>query len=203
MYYFSVRAITAAGVSGVAVLSGPVASSAGTIVVLPSVPPVTAPPPPPTGLPLPLPVAIPNPPGTPKPCVPYQWAAETNGVPYNFRTGAPQGVYLWYSRGYWYVRFYNPGRGLVRFSGTIVANASITTSGQYLERGQDILRKAKRSAGFNFGSDYDVDGLLIRASCATQLSFRFFLNGVPLNTSQIFVGSCAANPAGQPLTVVR
>ena len=91
----------------------------------------------------------------------------------------------------------------MRFSGTISANASITTTGQYLERHQDVIRRGRRSAGFNFGADYDVDGLLIRASCATQLSYRFYLNGVPLNPAQVFLGSRATNQASQPLTVVR
>ena len=102
-----------------------------------------------------------------------------------------------------FVRFYNPVLTPIVFTGSVAANASISTSGQYLERRQDILAKGRRSASFRFKTTYDLDGFVVKASCATAITFRFSLNGVPLAPQQIFIGRAGANPPTIPVTFIR
>ena len=178
-------------------MAGPIAVSNPVTITAPTpiTNPATVPPSPPV---------LPNPPGIPKPCVPYQWPTSVNGAPVNFRTGGPQGIYLWYSGGYYVVRFYNPVPGPLVLTGSVNANATLNAgAGQYLERRTDVFRRGRRSATFRFVTDYDVDGFIIRASCATAITFRFAINGVPVGPQQIFVGASGANPAQIPVTFIR
>lgn len=145
----------------------------------------------------------PNPPGVAKPCVPFLWPAFANNAPVNFRTGGPQGIYLWYAAGLFYVRFYNPVLVPIVFTGSVAANANISTTGQYLERYDDVLRKGRKSASFRFHTTYDLDGFTVKASCATAITFRFSLNGVPVGPQQIFIGRNGGNPTNIPVTFIR
>ena len=189
-YSVQVRAVTSTGVVSAPTTSNQVVIN-GPVVTAP--PP---PPPPPTGLPLPF--QPPTPPGTPRPCVATRWPATAYGKPFNFRTGAPQGVYVWFDGRYWNVKAYNPGPGVVIFTGTIQANTRVSYYASGLDRG-DVLSRGRTVARFSFRSDYDIDGIRIAASCATLLSFDFRINGQPV---QVYLGSGPASP-GTTFTLVR
>lgn len=189
-YSVQVRAVTSTGVVSAPTTSNQVVIS-GPVITAP--PP---PPPPPTGLPLPF--QPPTPPGTPKPCVATRWPATSYGRPFNFRTGAPQGVYVWFDGRYWNVKAYNPGPGVVIFTGTIQANTRVSYYASGLDRG-DVLARGRTVARFSFRSDYDIDGIRIAASCATLLSFDLRINGQPV---QVYLGSGPVSP-GTTFTLVR
>jgi Fibronectin type III domain len=162
-------------------------------------PPQTAPPAPNSGKP--LPVQPPTPPGRPRPCVSVKWPASVYGRPSTFTTGAPQGVYVWHDGKYWQVRFYNPGPGPVVFTGSITANTRVNFYGAGNDRG-DVLRRGRTSATFSLTSDYDIDGIRISASCATALTFNFFVNGQPVPPQRIYVGK-SSTASGSTFSIVR
>lgn len=189
VYTVQVRAVTTTGVVSAPATAAPVVIS---LTVVPAVPVATAP------ANLPLPPQPPTPPGVPKPCVTTRWPASAYGKPYNFRTGAPQGVYVWHDGRYWNVKAYHPGPGTVVFTGSIAANTKVTFYASGIERG-DVLSRARTSARFSFRSNYDIDGIRISAACATLLRFNFQINGVP---APVYLGSGPATP-GAAFDLVR
>jgi hypothetical protein len=200
-YYFSVRAVSDDGVSSEAGLSGGVVLAVSTTV---SVVPATTPsvsivvPPQPT-----QPPSVPTPPGVPKPCVTAAWSRQYRGTPITFRKGAPAGAYVWFDGRSWQLRLFHPGPEAVIFTGSVQANAAISSAGVQLDPRTDIVRRGRTSVSFSFRALNDVDGLRISAPCATLLSLRFEVNGQPMPVQQIAVGASAANPSSQPVQVVR
>lgn len=189
-YSFTVRALAADGLQSAAVVANPV--------LLPAPEPVVAVPP----AALPLPGENANPADTPRPCVPYLWPAAISGTPVNYRVGAPQAFFIYELNGYFYLRAYNPGRAVAVLSGTVSANARMTSTGLGLER-NDVLRRGARSATFWFRSANDVDAIRFWLPCGTALTFKLYVDGDVVPGTQIFVGRQAVNPVSQPLVIVR
>ena len=192
IYRVEVRAVTITGV-----VSGPTSSNLIVINSAPTPAPAPVPAPPPVNA-LPLPFQPPTPPGIPRPCISTRWPANAYSKPYNFRTGAPQGIYVWHDGRYWNVKAYNPGPGVAIYTGTIRANTKVTYYASGLDRG-DVLSRGRTVARFMFRSDYDIDGIRIAAACATLMTFDFRINAQPV---AVYLGGAPGTP-GTAFTLVR
>ena len=206
-YYVQVQAVSNDGkysdpaISNPVLIPFPIAAT-----IAPTAPPTPAPTTSTTtttlALPLPSPVAVPALASASR-CTSRVWNPSLLGVPSKLQAGAPSGIYIWTDGRTVHLRTYNNSTTPVRFSGSVSANTSMPTARFYLEPDSDSVSVGRSAVSFSFASAYDIDALRFDGRCVRSLTFRLYLNGAPINPSQVFLGANNVNPSTSAFVITR
>lgn len=136
-------------------------------------------------------------------CTTESWPADVHGRP----AAHPEatGVYLWHNENGWKLRVNEPGADRAVFTGSIKVDGQLVSWGRHLENRAEgvVTRTDAGRAAFRFVNYGGVDGLNFVTRCASTLSVRVKLDGVPVPAEQIFIGTDGHHPASLPTTVTR
>ena len=130
------------------------------------------------------------------------WSALAGRAP-TFVAGGPTGLYLWQERGTWRVGATNDRGTQTTFTATVTFDASISGKPVGTEGKSDIVEVRAQSVRLRFSNFGGLDGVAIEAPCASTIGIQGSIDGQPLTSQQVFLGSSAANPASIPASVTR
>lgn len=133
-------------------------------------------------------------------CTTAAWPAALNGRP-AFRRG-PAGIYVWIEKGILRLAFETDPGSPRLMEGRIVANGAVTLRSVANER-KDQVKLAGQQVTFSLRVGGGGDAFDVVAPCATSFSIDATIDGVPVASTQVFVGPTAAPPAAIPLVLSR
>ena len=110
------------------------------------------------------------------------------------------GYYVTDDNGTFSVRTSDPGGVIAQYTGTITADAPITTLTLIQPESDDSAMATGNTLTFAFHTGDGVDGMRFTASGATTLTFTLFRNGTLIETQHIFVGAGRMNPGANPFS---
>ncbi len=128
------------------------------------------------------------------------WSAVA-GAPSQLSKYGPLGLYVWNQKGVWRVTATGPERKLRRFQGTVSFDAPIVVKPFGLEGRSDSAVATESSVAFTFKNFGQRDGIAIEAPCATSVTLMGTIDGVPLATTQVFVGASGAPASTIPMVL--
>jgi hypothetical protein len=139
-----------------------------------------------------------------KQCATGEWSKTTQGRPTMLQQGSAQGAYLWHDRDGWHLRVTHPGTARVDFAGTIQSSRRIAGVARSVESKDQVnVVKSEDRIDFAFTNYGRMDGIDFRVGCSNRFVLNFSINGVPFDTSQLFIGSGAVRPSSTPFVVER
>lgn len=130
------------------------------------------------------------------------WSALV-GTPQGFAAGAPIGLYVWNQKGTWIVAATGPDRRLRLFQGSITFDAPLVGKPVGLDGKSDLSAVGANAVGFTFKNFGRVDSIAVSSPCATTVTVTGTVDGVPLATTQVFLGASGVNPTAVPAVVRR
>lgn len=130
------------------------------------------------------------------------WSALAGRAP-TFVAGGPTGLYVWQERGTWRVGATNDRGTQTTFTATVTFDAAISGKPVGTEGKSDIVDVRSQSVRLRFSNFGGLDGVAIEAPCASTIGIQGSIDGQPLTSQQVFLGSSAANPASVPASVTR
>ena len=137
-------------------------------------------------------------------CAETGWPAWSEGRPASFKSGARWGEYLWHTSNGWRLRVTKPGTLLRTFSGKIVSDVEMIVTSYHLESNDHwTLSADKKTLTYRFRNYGNVDGLNIKADCATRLWVRGSRSGVKLPVGRIWIGHDGHHPLTNPFEILR
>ena len=131
-------------------------------------------------------------------CSTTPWPAGVSGRP-AFRRG-PGGIYAWVEKGMLRLAFETEPGAPRQFDGRVVANAPVKALSGTVER-RDVVKASGQQVAFSLRVNAAGDSFDVVSPCATSFSIEGSVDGVPLASTQIFVGG-AATPAGSVPAII-
>ena len=140
-------------------------------------------------------------------CTTTAWPAVTIGKP-SIRPRTASGLYAWSEKSGWSVLVSgDPGRPQV-FKGKVTVIAPVSSGGVVVqplsnEGASDDVTVQGNTVLFEFKAGNGIDGFVLFAPCASQVTIEGTIDGVPMTAAQMFVGAGATPVTGVPFTATR
>jgi hypothetical protein len=137
-------------------------------------------------------------------CTEAGWPTTVEGRPATFKSGGRAGEYLWHNANGWHLRVTKHRPYARVFSGKIVSDTEMTVKSYHLESNDRWrLSEDKKTLTYRFVNRGYIDGLDIKAPCATKLWVRGSMSGLKLPVGRIWLGSTGLHPLTNPFTIER
>jgi hypothetical protein len=138
------------------------------------------------------------------PCVHGSWPADVQGRPATLQPFAAEGLYVWHTNDGWRLAVTHPDTSHVRFTGTIKTDGRLYGVERRTERSDHVVF-AEDAGGvrYRFENYGHLDGIAFHTRCANRLTFDGQVDGKPLRSDQVFIGSDGHHPGGVPFVIAR
>lgn len=137
-------------------------------------------------------------------CPSGSWDRSTLGAPSGVHAGMT-GAAVWRSsdNNVFSLRVSHAPGGVVLYTGAISTDGALVFVPRHLERGDVIRRVSAHTIVFAMTNIGHLDGLDFAPLCASKVSIGLKLNGTPLPTSDVVIGSANAHPTTNPFTETK